>query len=139
MQNSLSFDRSHYIVFIRNKIFIFKATVTKLQRWPKIWIFHFLWKPYSATYQMNWNFIRINIMLSKNRSNQPKKFSLQNNAKNLEFFIFFKKRLRKDFLLDGSRFLYSWTLQKCKKPHSNIILVSNLMWDSSAHCNPIIW
>ena len=81
---------------------------------------------------MNWNFIRINIMLSKNRSNQPKKFSLQNNAKNLEFFIFFKKRLRKDFLLDGSRFLYSWTLQKCKKTHSNIILVSNLMWDSSA-------
>ena len=122
----------HYIVFIRKKIFISKATVTKLQRWPKIWIFHFWWKPYSVTYQMNGNFIRINIMLLKNMSNQPKKFSLQNNAKNLEFFIFFKKRLRKDFLLDGSWFLYSWTLQKCKKPHSNIILVSNLVWESSA-------
>ena len=125
------------MVFTKNKIFIFKATVTKLQRWPKIWIFHFWWKPYSATYQMNGNFIRINIMLLKNMSNQLKKFSLQNNAKNLEFFIFFKKRLRKDFLLDGSWFLYSWTLQKCKKPHSNIILVSNLMWDSSVSLSQI--
>ena len=56
---------------------------------------------------MNWNIIRINIMLSKNRSNQPKKISLQNNAKNLEFFIFFKKRHWKDFLLDSPWFVYS--------------------------------
>ena len=27
---------------------------------------------------------------------------MQNEAKNVEFFIFFKKRLRKDFLLDVS-------------------------------------
>ena len=76
---------------------------------------------------MKGNFIRIIIMLSIDRSNQPEKYSMQNEAKNVEFFIFFKKRLRKDFLLDGSRFLYSRTLQKCKKPHSYIILVSNLM------------
>ena len=75
---------------------------------------------------MKGNFIRINIMLSKNRSNQLEKQSLKNEAKNLEFFIFFKKRLGKDFLLDRSWFVYTLTLQKCKKPHSNIILVSNL-------------
>ena len=94
--------------------------------------FLFLWKLHSATYQMNLKFIRINIMLSKNRSNQTEKFYLLNNAKNLNFFFFLKKRLRKDFLLDGFWFLYLWTLQKCKKLHSNIIRVSNLMWDSSA-------
>ena len=74
-------------------------------------------------------------MLSKDRSNQPEKRSMQNEAKNVEFFIFFKKRLGKDFLLDSPWFVYSWTLQKCKKPHSNIILVSNLMWDSSEVLN----
>ena len=55
---------------------------------------------------MKGDFIRINIMLFKNRSNQPEKYSMQNKAKNLEFFIFFKKRLGKDFLLDGSWFVY---------------------------------
>ena len=49
---------------------------------------------------MNQNFIRINITLSKNRSNQPEKLSKQKEAKNLELFIFFKKRLGKDFLHD---------------------------------------
>ena len=49
------------------------------------------------------------------------------NAENLDVFIFFKRRLGKDFLLDCSWFVYSKTLQKCKKPHSNTILVSNLM------------
>jgi len=40
---------------------------------------------------MKGNFIRINIMLSKSRSNQLEKYSMQNEAKNLEFFIFFSK------------------------------------------------
>ena len=75
---------------------------------------------------MKGNSIRINIMLSIDRSNQPEKKSMQNEAKNLEFFIFFKKRLGKDFSLDSSWSVYSCTLQKCRKPHSNIILVSNL-------------
>ena len=57
---------------------------------------------------------------------------MKNEAKNVEFFIYLKKRLRKDFLLDGSWFVCSWIMQKCKKPHSYIILVSNLVWDSSA-------
>ena len=56
---------------------------------------------------MKGNFIRINIMLSKNKSNQPEKYSMQNEAKNLEFFVFFKKRLGKDFLPDSSWFVYS--------------------------------
>ena len=76
---------------------------------------------------MKGDFIRINIMLFKNRSNQPEKYSMQNKAKNLEFFIFFKKRFGKDFLLDGSWFVYPSPMQECKKPHSNVILVSNLM------------
>ena len=38
---------------------------------------------------MKGNFIRINIMLSIDRSNQPEKKSTQNEPKNLEFFIFF--------------------------------------------------
>ena len=76
---------------------------------------------------MKGNFIRIIIMLSIDRSNQPEKYSMQNKAKNVEFFIFFKKRLGKDFLLDSPWFVYSLTLQKCKKPHTNIILVPNLM------------
>ena len=45
-------------------------------------------------------------MLSKNKSNQPEKYSMQKKAKNLEFFIFFKTRLGKDFLLDSSWFVY---------------------------------
>ena len=32
---------------------------------------------------------------------------MQNEAKNVGFFIFFKKRLRKDFPLDGSWFVCS--------------------------------
>ena len=80
---------------------------------------------------MNQNFIRINIMLSKNRSNQSEKLSLQNEARNFEFFIFVKKRYGKDFRLDGSWFVCPWPMQKCIKVHSYIILVSNLAWDSS--------
>ena len=116
--DALSLDWSHYMVFIRNNIFIFKATVKRLHWWLK--------KPYSATYQINGNFIRKYICCQK-----------------IGQTIFFKKRLRKDFLQDGSWFLHSWTLQKCKKPHSNIILFSNLMWDSSGlvwlkiHWNPL--
>ena len=56
---------------------------------------------------------------------------MQNEVKNLESLIFFKKRTRKDFLHDGSWFVYPWTMQKCKKPHSYVILVSKLMWNSS--------
>ena len=56
---------------------------------------------------MKGNFIRIIIMLSIDRSNQPEKYSMQNEAKNVEFFIFFKKRLGKDFLLDSPWFVYS--------------------------------
>ena len=51
--------------------------------------------------------------------------------KMLNFSFFFKKRLGKDFLHDSPWCVYWWTLQKCKKPHSNVILVSNIMWDSS--------
>ena len=40
---------------------------------------------------MKGNSIRINIMPSKNRSNQPEKLSMKHNAKNLENFIFFQK------------------------------------------------
>ena len=56
---------------------------------------------------MKGNFIRINIMLSKNESNQLEKLFMKHNAKNLENSIFFKRRLGKDFLLDGSGFVYS--------------------------------
>ena len=66
---------------------------------------------------MKGDFIRINIMLFKNRSNQPEKYSMQNKAKNLEFFIFFKKRFGKDFLLDGSRFVYP-----CKNAKKRIVM-----------------
>ena len=54
---------------------------------------------------MNQNFIRINNMLSKNRLNQPEEIFMKNKAKNIEFFSYFKKRLWKDFLLDGSWFV----------------------------------
>ena len=53
---------------------------------------------------MNQNFIKINNILSKNRLNQPENLFMKNKAKNIEFFIYFKRRLRKDFLLDGSWF-----------------------------------
>ena len=56
---------------------------------------------------MKGNFIRIDIILSKYRSNQPEKYSMQNEAKNVELFIFFKKRLGKDFLLESPWFVYS--------------------------------
>ena len=125
------------IWFSQEKKIIFKATTTKLQRWPRIWKIYFLWKPYSATYQMNQNFIKINNMLLKNRLKRPKNIFMKNKARNIEFFIYFKKRLRKDFLLDGSWFVCSWIMQKCKKPHSYIILVSNLVWDSSVPLSPI--
>ena len=56
---------------------------------------------------MKGNFIRIIIMLSIDRSIQPEEKSMQNEAKNVEFFSFFKKRLGKDFLLDSPWFVYS--------------------------------
>ena len=71
-------------------------------------------------------------MLSKNRLNQPENLFMKNKAKNIEFFIYFKKHLWKDFLLDGSLFVCPWPMQKCKKPHSYVILVLNFVWDSSA-------
>ena len=37
---------------------------------------------------MKGNFIRTNILPSKNESEQPEKFLMQNFAKNLEFFTF---------------------------------------------------
>ena len=52
---------------------------------------------------------------------------MKNKAKNTEFFIYFKKRLWKDFPLDGSWFVCPRPMQKCKKLHSYIILVSNLV------------
>ena len=42
-----------------------KPRFQKLQRWPKAWKLYFLWKPYSATYQMKGNYFRNNILLSK--------------------------------------------------------------------------
>ena len=41
---------------------------------------------------MNQNFIRIDIMLSKNSLNQPEKLSMQKIAKNQEFYIYLKMR-----------------------------------------------
>ena len=46
---------------------------------------------------MNWNFIRITIMLSKNSSNQPEKLSMHNIVKYLEIFFFFQKALGERF------------------------------------------
>ena len=54
---------------------------------------------------MNQNLIKINKMLSKNRLNQPENLSMKNKVKNIEFFIYIKKRLLKEFLLDGSWFV----------------------------------
>ena len=129
--NSLSFDRSHYMVLKRNNIFIFEATVTKLQRWPKIWKFNFLSKPYSATYQMKGNFIRTNNMLLKKESDQTEFFFVKNEAKNYIFLTFFKMRSRDDFPLNSSWFVSLWPTQKCRKTQSDIILVTNLLSESS--------
>ena len=51
---------------------------------------------------MKGNCIKINNLLSKKELNQPAKFFVQNEAKNYEFFTFFKKRSRDDFPLDSS-------------------------------------
>ena len=40
--------------------------------------------------------------------------------------IFFKKRSRKDFPLNGSWIAHTWAWQNCKKNHCNVIL--NLDW-----------
>ena len=75
---------------------------------------------------MNWNLIRINILLSKNRSNEPKKFSLQNNTKNLDFFFFSKSASGKIFYLMVFGF---YTHELCTNAKNRIVisLVSNLM------------
>ena len=54
---------------------------------------------------MKGNFIRINILLSLDSSSQPEKKSMQNIAKNLEFFIFFKKRPKDDLNMARKHFL----------------------------------
>jgi len=43
-------------------------------------------------------------MLSKSKSGQPLKFFMQNQAKNLEFFIFLKKRPKDDLILARKHF-----------------------------------
>ena len=72
-------------------------------------------------------------MLSKNESNQPAEFFMQNEAKIINFSLFFKKRSRDDFPLDSSWFVYPWPTQKCKKNQSDIIPVSNPLSDSSVY------
>ena len=54
-------------IWFSNKIRIscLKPRSQKLQRWPKTWKLYFFRKPYSATYQMKGNYVRINILLSK--------------------------------------------------------------------------
>ena len=51
---------------------------------------------------MQGNFIRINNMLFKKESDQIEKFFMKNEAKNLDFCLFFKMRSRDDFPLDSS-------------------------------------
>ena len=58
-----------------------------------MWKFNFSSKPYSATYQMKGNFIRINNMLLEKESNQIEKIFVQNEAKNYKFWTFFQNAL----------------------------------------------
>ena len=43
-------------------------------------------------------------MLSENKLNQPANFFIKNHAKNLEFFIFFKKRPKDDLNMARKHF-----------------------------------
>ena len=53
---------------------------------------------------MKGNFIRINNILSKNKSDYPVKCFMQNQTKNHEFFILFKKRPKDDLILARKHF-----------------------------------
>ena len=98
----------------------------------KIWKFeNFPSKPYSATYQMKGNFTRIDNILLEKESDQIEKFFVKNEAKNHKFLTFFKMRCRDVFPLDSSRFVCLRPTQKCRKTRSDIILVTNLLSESS--------
>ena len=75
---------------------------------------------------MKGNFIRINNMLLKKESDQIEKLKI------IDFWLFFKMRSRDDFPLDSSWFVCLWPTQKCRKTRSDIILVTNLLSESSA-------
>ena len=71
---------------------------------------------------MKGDFIRINIMLFKDRSNQTEKYSMQNKAKIMNFSFFSKSALEKIFYL---MVVGSFTHDLCKNAKNRI--VSNLM------------
>ena len=65
---------------------------------------------------MKGNFIRTNILPSKNESEQPEKFLVQNYAKNCKFLgFFFKIRVGKHFPLDDFYLIYPQPTQNCQK------------------------
>ena len=77
--------------------------------------------------QINRNFIRINILLSKNRPNQSEEQSMQNEVRNLEFLIFFSKSAPGKIFYMMVLGLYTMTNAEMQKPYSYVILVSKLM------------
>ena len=94
--------------------------------------FFLLWKPNSATYQMNQNFIRINIMLSKKRLNQPEIFFWKMKLKILNFSFISKSASGKIFYLMVLG-LYAHDLCKNAKNHIVISFLSHTL------CETAVW
>ena len=66
---------------------------------------------------MKGNFIRTNILPSKNESEQPEKFLVQNQAKNCKFLVFFSKSALENTFHLMIFILYTHNLLKtAKKP-----------------------
>ena len=80
------------MIFMRKKISFLEPPLQNYNGCSKHKEFVSFENPYNATYQMNQNFIRIDIMQSKNSLNQPEELSMQKIAKNQEFYIYLKKR-----------------------------------------------
>ena len=85
---------------------------------------------------MNQKFIRINIMLSKKRLNQPEKFFMKNEAKNMNFSFISKSASGKIFYLIVLG-LHAHELCKNAKNRIAISFLSQTLCETAVYCEPV--
>ena len=89
---------------------------------------------------IKWKGIRSGLTICCQKISQTnlQSYSCIMKLKIINFGLFFKMRSRDDFPLDSSWFVCLWPTQKCRKTRSDIILVTNLLSESSASVEKIL-
>ena len=82
---------------------------------------------------IKWKGIRSGLRICCQKISQTnlQSYSCIMKLKIVNFWLFFKMRSRDDFPKDSSWFVPLWPTKKCRKTRSDIILVPNLLWESS--------